>query len=324
MCKDYYSFDNNLYWSLQMLLRQFTQDVLCLVLLISSSFALSNTEFTYNVIDGGIEVTGCVDTCPSDLVIPEEIDGLSVVEIENRAFIEKQLISVSIPSSVTTIYGGAFAYNELFSLELPENLNLMTDGSFAQNQLTKINIPDSLSKIPYAAFRYNQLAEVTLNDNLIEIGMSAFAFNLLPYIEIPANVITIEKYAFRSNQLKRIKFTGNRPAIDSEAYVGNQLEEIFYCSDSVGWPGDPIEGIIPQLDESCSATNAENEPITYSALDLDQNGSFDALTDALILLRYAFGLRGNSLVDGAIASDATRTTAEDIEVHIQSLLPLAF
>jgi hypothetical protein len=287
----------------------------------SSSLALSNTEFTYNVIDGGVEVTGCEDECPIDLVIPPEIDGLSVVEIENQAFIDKQLISISIPSSVTTIYGGAFANNELFSIELPENLNLMTDGSFAENQLTEINIPDSLSKIPYAAFRYNQLTEVTLNDNLIEIGMSAFAFNLLPYIEIPANVITIEKYAFRSNQLKRIKFIGNRPAIDSEAYVGNQLEEIFYCSDSVGWPGDPIEGIVPQLDESCSTTNAENQPITYSALDLDQNGSFDALTDALILLRYAFGLRGDNLINGAIASDATRTSASEIETHIQSLLP---
>lgn len=304
-----------------MLKRQFIQSVIGLVFLVTSSFAFSNTEFTYNVIDGGIEVTGCVDECPIDLVIPSEIDGLSVVEIENQAFIDKQLISVSIPNSVTTIYGGAFANNELFSLELPENLNLMTDGSFAENQLTKINIPDSLTIIPYAAFRYNQLAEVTLNDNLIEIGMSAFAFNLLPYIEIPANVITIEKYAFRSNQLKRIKFTGNRPAIDSEAYLGNQLEAIFYCSDSVGWPGDPIEGITPQLDETCEAQSNLSEPIQYSALDLDQNGSFDALTDALILLRYAFGLRGDILVNNATASDANRTTAEDIEAHIQSLLP---
>ena len=59
----------------------------------------------------------------------------------------------------------------------------------------------------------------------------------------------------------------------------------------------------------------------YSPLDLDQNGSFDALTDALILLRYAFGLRGDSLISNAVASDANRTTAEDIEAHIQSLLP---
>jgi hypothetical protein len=286
---------------------------------VSSSFALSNAEFTYNVIDGGIEVTGCVDECPSDLVIPEQIDGLSVVEIENRAFIEKQLVSVSIPNSVTTIYGGAFAYNELFSIELPENLNLMTGGSFAQNQLTKITIPDGLSKIPYAAFRYNQLVEVALNGNLIEIGMAAFAFNLLPYIEIPANVTTIEQYAFRSNQLKRIKFTGNRPVIHSEAYIGNQLEEIFYCSDLVGWPGEPIEGITPELDENCDSDG--QPPVNYATLDIDQSGSVDALSDGLILLRYFFGLRGDSLISGVISPDANRTSAADIEAYIESHMP---
>ena len=57
----------------------------------------------------------------------------------------------------------------------------------------------------------------------------------------------------------------------------------------------------------------------YSALDLDQNGSFEALTDALILLRYAFGLRGDNLINGAIATDANVTTPEEIEIQIQSL-----
>jgi hypothetical protein len=58
-----------------------------------------------------------------------------------------------------------------------------------------------------------------------------------------------------------------------------------------------------------------------SIADIDNNGSIDALTDGLLLLRYAFGLRGDILVDGAIAPDATRTSVEAIEAHIQSLLP---
>jgi hypothetical protein len=63
------------------------------------------------------------------------------------------------------------------------------------------------------------------------------------------------------------------------------------------------------------------ELITYAALDIDQNGSFDALTDGLILLRYAFGLRGDSLIDGVIDSNANRTNVDEIEAHIQSLVP---
>ena len=55
--------------------------------------------------------------------------------------------------------------------------------------------------------------------------------------------------------------------------------------------------------------------------DIDNNGSIDALTDGLLLLRYAFGLRGDNLIDGAISSDSTRTSAEDIEAYIESHIP---
>ena len=54
-------------------------------------------------------------------------------------------------------------------------------------------------------------------------------------------------------------------------------------------------------------------------LDIDGNGDSDALTDGLLLIRYLFGLRGASLVTGAIGAGATRTTAQ-IETYIQSLL----
>jgi hypothetical protein len=79
----------------------------------------------------------------------------------------------------------------------------------------------------------------------------------------------------------------------------------------------------PQLINDCPVNNsaATNPVVNYSVFDLDQNGSFEALTDALILLRYAFGLRGDNLINGAIALDGNRTSAEDIEEHIQSLLP---
>ena len=55
--------------------------------------------------------------------------------------------------------------------------------------------------------------------------------------------------------------------------------------------------------------------------DIDANGEVDALTDGLLLLRYLFNLRGESLVNGAIASDASRTSNTDIEEYIASLMP---
>ena len=55
--------------------------------------------------------------------------------------------------------------------------------------------------------------------------------------------------------------------------------------------------------------------------DIDGNGDVSALTDGLLALRYLFGLTGDALISGVIASDATRTTSAEIEAHILSLTP---
>ena len=55
--------------------------------------------------------------------------------------------------------------------------------------------------------------------------------------------------------------------------------------------------------------------------DIDGNGDIDALTDGLLTLRYLFGLQGDTLINGVVAVDATRTTAEEIEAHLETLMP---
>ena len=56
-------------------------------------------------------------------------------------------------------------------------------------------------------------------------------------------------------------------------------------------------------------------------LDIDDNGQTDALSDGLMVLRYLFGLRGNSVTAAAIGANAKRTLPTDIETYIQSLMP---
>jgi hypothetical protein len=57
-----------------------------------------------------------------------------------------------------------------------------------------------------------------------------------------------------------------------------------------------------------------------TSLDIDGNGNVDALTDGLLIIRYLFGLRGASLVQGAIAAGAPRTAAQ-IENYVATLTP---
>jgi hypothetical protein len=56
-------------------------------------------------------------------------------------------------------------------------------------------------------------------------------------------------------------------------------------------------------------------------LDIDGNGQADVSTDGLLIARYLFGLRGASLIAGAIGPNAIRTTAAAIETQIQTLMP---
>ena len=58
----------------------------------------------------------------------------------------------------------------------------------------------------------------------------------------------------------------------------------------------------------------------HAQLDVDGNGTADAFTDGLLIIRYMFGLRGPALTAGAIGAGATRTAAE-IETYIQSVMP---
>jgi hypothetical protein len=55
-------------------------------------------------------------------------------------------------------------------------------------------------------------------------------------------------------------------------------------------------------------------------VDIDGNGTVDALTDGLVILRYLFNLRGDVLINDVIASDATVKTAEDVEASISILI----
>jgi uncharacterized repeat protein (TIGR01451 family) len=58
-----------------------------------------------------------------------------------------------------------------------------------------------------------------------------------------------------------------------------------------------------------------------ATLDIDGNGSVAALGDGLLIMRYMFGMRGETMIAGVVGSGATRSSAAAIESYIQSLMP---
>ena len=58
-----------------------------------------------------------------------------------------------------------------------------------------------------------------------------------------------------------------------------------------------------------------------SQLDIDGDGESKPITDGLLLIRYLFGFSGDSLVSGAIGTDAARDTADAAEAFITERVP---
>ena len=90
-----------------------------------------------------------------------------------------------------------------------------------------------------------------------------------------------------------------------------------------GFSGDALTSGAVSSDANRDASEVIASYLTDadSQLDIDGDGESKPLTDGLLLIRYLFGFSGDSLVSGAIGSDATRDTAEAVEAYIKERVP---
>jgi len=164
-------------------------------------------ELNYSVDAGQVTISGCNESCPSVLVIPDTIDGNPVVAIGVDAFANQEgITSITIPEGVTSIGEDAFG---------------------GANGITSVTIPSTVTSLGRAAFQsMNALTTVTFaaGSKLATISSDCFRSDgQLKNVVLPASVTSIEQAAFRDDdQLTSITFQGDAPTIGDEAftYVG--------------------------------------------------------------------------------------------------------
>lgn len=114
----------------------------------------------------------------------------------------------------------------------------------------------------------------------------------------------------------------------SDTYTTGDLITLTATSDAgsvfTGWLG-PCTGTSTCTFtlEGDTAVRAVFAPVTIGThfLDVDGNGSYDALTDGLMVIRYLFGLNGAPLTNAAIGTGATRSTPTSIESYLNDIVP---
>jgi hypothetical protein len=182
-----------------------------------SAFPPSGLEFSRGVIT---RYTGS----GGNVVIPAAIWGEPVKTISARAFEKKNLTSVTIPDSVTTIEEGAFFGNRLNSVIISNSVTTIGKDVFRENQLTSVTIPDSVTTIEKGAFFGNVLTSVTIPNSIRTIGEGAFRKNM--FTSIPDNVRTIGKDMFRENRFTAVTIPNSVTTIEEGAFHENQLTSI--------------------------------------------------------------------------------------------------
>jgi hypothetical protein len=177
-----------------------------------------------------------------------------------------------------------------------------------------IEIPNTYTMINESLPAFDGINSISIPDSIMHIGEDVLEKNTFDSLIIPSSVVsfTDDSYLDVVGDIYIIK-----PANQYiDPYHLPHTSSHFVC-ESVDGSGNPI-GCEDLWQSTTSGDQSGNQ---YAILDIDQNGSFDALTDGLILLRYAFGLRGDSLINGVVDTNANRTSASDIEVYIQTLVP---
>ena len=190
--------------------------------------------FTFTSSTGTItNYSGVTDNCPSDVVIPNTINGVTVKVIGatnpglKQSFYAKGITSVTIPDSVTSIGDYAFMENnQLASVTIGNGVTSIGQSAFYGNQLTSVVIPNSVTSIGQSAFSNNQLKNITIPDSVTSIGIVAFSNNQLTSIVIPNSVTSIGNNAFNNNQLTSVIIGNSVTSIDMNAFANNQLTSV--------------------------------------------------------------------------------------------------
>lgn len=197
------------------------------------SHQYSDTSFTgWITIYGdwkGVQFTQNSDD-NKNVIIQVEYDN-NITSIVYNSFIKcKNLLSIKIPDSVTSIGTNAFLGTALTKIVLPKNLVEINGSAFYTSDLYDVVIPSKVTTINSMLFWFcTNLNTVILHDNITNIKSNAFyGCSKLKNIKIPQNVTNIGDDVFKDcPMLTEILIEPNSPPVISTSTFTSAINTYY-------------------------------------------------------------------------------------------------
>lgn len=132
--------------------------------------------------------------CPSDVIIPNKINGQDVVEISWGAFTVGCSNNIVVPTNSNNKYTiknmACLARGMgITSVTLPSNLKIIGNIAFINNNLSSLVIPKSVTEIGYGAFANNKLQTVKFEGDIKNITGGCDSFDGEEHSEEVNNIV---------------------------------------------------------------------------------------------------------------------------------------
>lgn len=169
---------------------------------------------SYKIIDGDVWITGIGTCTDTELVIPNEINGKSVVGIEEFAFKGNENIkSVIMPDTLREIGKSAFLMiPTLKDIIIGENLEKMGSNAFSNTNLISVYIPGSIKDLTGISSFSNckNLERVVLGEGVERIEYAMFFYcESLEFLSLPSTLKDIRNAFYKCENLSVVDFRGN-------------------------------------------------------------------------------------------------------------------
>ena len=157
---------------------------------------------------------------------------------------------------------------------------------------------------------------------------STFLFLALPALSMLSvgESVAADSDDLASDKIARSAQISGDWDIDGNGQADALTDGLLFLRYAFGLNGEPlINGVVAEDAQYTTAEELELEleEIFASSGDVDGNGSVDALTDGLLLLRYLFELDGDALTTDVIGEGAIRTDSSGLEAYMSAVMPQA-